>query len=40
MAKFQIQAVTVNEPAIGRGIDMDMETLLRISCIQKQVKFK
>jgi hypothetical protein len=30
---FQIQAVTVNEPAAGRGIDLKMETLLRIRCI-------
>jgi hypothetical protein len=34
MVTFQIQAVTVNEPASGRGIDLEMETLSRTSCIQ------
>jgi hypothetical protein len=33
MVTFQIQAVTVNEPAAGRGIDLKMETLPRISSI-------
>jgi hypothetical protein len=32
MVTFQIQAVTVNEPAAGRGVDL--KTLLRISYVQ------
>jgi hypothetical protein len=32
MATFQIQAVTVNELASGRGFGLKMETLLRKSC--------
>jgi hypothetical protein len=36
MATFPIQAV--NEPATGRGLDLKMEMLLRISCAQQQVK--
>jgi hypothetical protein len=34
MVTFQIQAVTVTEPATGRGVDLKMETLPRISYIQ------
>jgi hypothetical protein len=34
MVTFQIQAVTVNEPTTGRGVDFKMETSLRISCIK------
>jgi hypothetical protein len=30
MATFQIQAVTVNEPATGRGVDLETETLPRV----------
>jgi hypothetical protein len=40
MVTFKIQTVTVNEPATGRGVDLKMETLLRISCEQQQVKFQ
>jgi hypothetical protein len=34
MMMFQIQAVAVIEPVTGKGVDLKMETLLRISCIQ------
>jgi hypothetical protein len=33
MAVFQMQAVTVNELAIGRGVDLKIETMQRINCI-------
>jgi hypothetical protein len=33
MATFQIQEVTVNEPATGRGVDLEMEILPRIRCV-------
>jgi hypothetical protein len=35
MAAFHIQALTVNETAAGRGIDLKMETLLRLSHINE-----
>jgi hypothetical protein len=34
MVTFHIQAFTVNKPATGRGVDLKMETLLRITCVQ------
>jgi hypothetical protein len=34
MTTFHILAVTVNEPAAGRGVDFKMETLPRISWVQ------
>jgi hypothetical protein len=34
MVTFQIQAVTVNESATGRGLDLKIEILPRISCVQ------
>jgi hypothetical protein len=33
MATFQIKALTVNEHAARRGINLKMETLLRISYV-------
>jgi hypothetical protein len=39
MATFQIQAVTVKEPASGRSLGLKLETA-RISCIQEQVKIQ
>jgi hypothetical protein len=35
-ATFEIQAVTASEPATGRGTDLKMETLPRISCVTFQ----
>jgi hypothetical protein len=40
MMAFQIQAVIVNEPTTDRGVELKMETLWRISCIESQAKFK
>jgi hypothetical protein len=34
MVTFQIQTVAVNEPATGRGLDLKIETLPRINCVQ------
>jgi hypothetical protein len=33
MATLYIQAVTVNELATGRGLDLKLEILMRISCV-------
>jgi hypothetical protein len=40
MAMFQIEAVTVNGPGTGRGVDLKMETLWRISCDTVTGKFQ
>jgi hypothetical protein len=32
--------LTVNEPATGRGVDLKVETLHRIFCVQQQVTFQ
>jgi hypothetical protein len=34
MATFQIQAAAVNKPVAGRSVDLKMEALPRIRCIQ------
>jgi hypothetical protein len=34
MAIFQVQAVTVNKPAIGRGVDVKMKVPPRKTCMQ------
>jgi hypothetical protein len=34
MAIIQIQAVTENEPDIGKSTDLKMEAIPRISCLQ------
>lgn len=39
MVTYQIEVVTVNEPDTGRGTDLKMETLPRITCIQVQLTF-
>jgi hypothetical protein len=40
MVTFEIQTVTVNGPATGRGLNLEMETLPRRGCVQEHIKIQ